>query len=314
MKTFYAKDFEVLPGKDAAEGLAAVFDRMAKEDGEKELIFDRGTYFVNADALRTEKLYITNTVGDNEWKSGEEPHLNRAGMRLKGIRDLTVEGRGAVFVLLGQACNAVLTDCERVTVRDVVFDLDNDVHYLMGTYYEKLGRGEEARTSFEAATRGDLRVADMNYYNDNPVEYVFYAALAFGKLGNRDKEKEIKDSLLRYCAEHADDRAEIDYFAVSLPDMLVWDQDIAAKNRAFTDKVKALAAALEEDLCSRADRRHRDKDRRGSERVDRAQIRHAVMRVRISGSFPTRRRREIRRLDSVEERSRGQTALCLTDG
>lgn len=96
MKTFYAKDFGVLPGKDAAEGLAAVFDRMAEEDGEKELIFDRGTYFVNADALRTEKLYITNTVGDNEWKSGEEPHLNRAGMRLKGIRDLTVEGRGAI--------------------------------------------------------------------------------------------------------------------------------------------------------------------------------------------------------------------------
>lgn len=131
MKTFYAKDFGVLPGKDAAEGLAAVFDRMAEEDGEKELIFDRGTYFVNAEALRTEKLYITNTVGDNEWKSGEEPHLNRAGMRLKGVRDLTVEGRGAVFVLLGQACNAVLTDCERVTIRDVVFDSDNpDMHEL----------------------------------------------------------------------------------------------------------------------------------------------------------------------------------------
>ncbi len=46
----------------------------------------------------------------------------------------------------------------------------------------------------------------------------------------------------------------------------------------------AIAAALEEDLCSRADRRHRDKDRRGSERVDRAQIRHAVTRVRISHS------------------------------
>ncbi len=221
---------------------------------------------------------------------------------------------GGDFVGATERLRACLTFPRNLGEGKLALDLDNDVHYLMGTYYEKLGRGEEARTSFEAATRGDLRVADMNYYNDNPVEYVFYAALAFGKLGNRDKEKEIKDSLLRYCAEHADDRAEIDYFAVSLPDMLVWDQDIAAKNRAFTDKVKALAAALEEDLCSRADRRHRDKDRRGSERVDRAQIRHAVTRVRISGTLPTRRRREIRRLDSVEERSRGQTALCLTDG
>ena len=54
-----------------------------------------------------------------------------------------------------------------------------------------------------------------------------------------------------YCEKHKDDRAEIDYFAVSLPDMLVWEQDIAAKNAAFIAKVKTLAGKIREALCSR---------------------------------------------------------------
>ena len=116
---------------------------------------------------------------------------------------------------------------------------------------EASGKEEEAMECYRKAARGKLRVEDMNYYNDNPVEYVYYAALAFGKLGNAQREREIRDDLLAYCAAHEHDRAETDYFAVSLPDMLVWDQDIAAKNAAFIKKVRKLADKLGEDICSR---------------------------------------------------------------
>lgn len=133
----------------------------------------------------------------------------------------------------------------------LALDFDNDVWYIAGTYLQASGKEEEAMECYRKAVRGRLRVEDMNYYNDNPVEYVYYAALAFGKLGNAQREREIRDDLLAYCAAHEHDRAETDYFAVSLPDMLVWDQDIAAKNAAFIKKVRKLADKLGEDICSR---------------------------------------------------------------
>lgn len=133
----------------------------------------------------------------------------------------------------------------------LALDGDNDVHYLLGKYSAKAGDTAAAEREYRLATCGDMRVADMNYYNDNPVEYIFYAALAYIELGEPQKAQEIAASFDMYCEKHKDDRAEIDYFAVSLPDMLVWEQDIAAKNAAFIAKVKALAEKIREALCSR---------------------------------------------------------------
>ena len=133
----------------------------------------------------------------------------------------------------------------------LALDFDNDVHYLLGKCLAKTGDAAAAEREYRLATRGDMRVADMNYYNDNPVEYIFYAALAHIELGERQEAQEIAASFDLYCEKHKDDRAEIDYFAVSLPDMLVWEQDIAAKNAAFIAKVKTLAEKIREALCSR---------------------------------------------------------------
>ena len=133
----------------------------------------------------------------------------------------------------------------------LALDFDNDVHYLLGRCLAKAGDTAAAEREYRLATQGDMRVADMNYYNDNPVEYIYYAALAYAELGERQKAQEIANSFDMYCEKHKDDRAEIDYFAVSLPDMLVWKQDIAAKNAAFIEKVRDLAGKIREALCSR---------------------------------------------------------------
>ena len=164
-----------------------------------------------------------------------------------------------------KGCLKYLRDClafpRNLGEGKLALDFDNDVHYLLGKCLAKTGDAAAADREYRLATRGDMRVADMNYYNDNPVEYIFYAALAHIELSERDKAQEIAASFDAYCEKaasfdaycekHKDDRAEIDYFAVSLPDMLVWEQDIAAKNAAFIAKVKTLAEKIREALCSR---------------------------------------------------------------
>ena len=111
MKIIKAAEYGIIPGAECSAKLSALARQLAETGGEKTLVFEKGDYFIDAERLPQEKFFITNTVGDREWKKGETPHLNRAGVSLKGVEDLVVEGGGARFVLRGQACNAALRDC-----------------------------------------------------------------------------------------------------------------------------------------------------------------------------------------------------------
>lgn len=126
----------------------------------------------------------------------------------------------------------------------LILDYDNDICYMLGELYEKYGDRDRAKEYYRLATRGKTEIADNIYYNDNPIEYVYYIALANKKLGNIDKANEIKDSFMNYYAKHVGEKAVIDYFAVSLPDMLIWEQDIDEKNKAFLESLKALAESI----------------------------------------------------------------------
>mgnify|MGYP006888006285 CR=1 FL=1 len=92
--------------------------------------------------------------------------------------------------------------------------------------------------------RGDSSISDDMYYNDNPVDYVFYQALALRKLGMEEQTRKIKQQFEAYCRNHENREAVIDYFAVSLPDLLIWEQDINQRNREFCRYIQSLADRL----------------------------------------------------------------------
>lgn len=122
-------------------------------------------------------------------------------------------------------------------------DYSNDIYYKMGEMAEQIG-DEAANGYYHNAARGNAQISDGMYYNDSPVEYVFYQALAYRKLGMEQHTKEIKRQFEQYCRGNANKKAEIDYFAVSLPDMLIWEQDINQKNREFCEYIQSLADRL----------------------------------------------------------------------
>lgn len=126
----------------------------------------------------------------------------------------------------------------------LILDYDNDVCYLLGELSEKFGHFKAANDYYLMATRGNNSVADDMYYNDNPIEYVFYAALAYRKLGLNDMADNIKNDLNEYYNNHVDKLSVIDYFAVSLPDMLIWEQDINVRNSEFCKTIKDMADKL----------------------------------------------------------------------
>ncbi|MCX4364022.1 MAG: hypothetical protein OSJ74_11695, partial [Clostridia bacterium] len=105
---YNVRDFGIKAGEDITVSLQNALRQLAKKDGEKTLLFERGEYYFNASDAYSRRLFITNTVGDKEWKRGEVPHLHRAAIWLENVKDITVDGGGSIFVMSGKMSNAVI--------------------------------------------------------------------------------------------------------------------------------------------------------------------------------------------------------------
>ena len=117
---------------------------------------------------------------------------------------------------------------------------DNDIYYTLGLANAAAGDADAARACFERATTGVGEPTSAVFYNDQPPEMIYYQGLAHARLGNQDAARAIFQKLIDYGRAHMDDRVQMDYFAVSLPTFLVFDEDLDASNRAHCNHMIAL--------------------------------------------------------------------------
>ena len=108
---------------------------------------------------------------------------------------------------------------------------ENDFHYWLGCAYEGLGQMDEARNYWELAKDGNTEPAAAIFYNDQKPDKIFYQGLALLKLGRNDEAKKRFDKLIAFGEKHLDDTIKLDYFAVSLPDLLIWEDDLTFRNK-----------------------------------------------------------------------------------
>lgn len=159
MKKIYADDYNILPGREVAAQLNALLAALAADDGQKALVFKKGEYFIDADNAPQPVLHITNTIGDGEWKKGEDPHRNRAAILFDKIKNLTVEGNSALFTVRGQLTNAVMRDCVNLTLKDLSFKAVNpDMHAL------KVVKKGKSFIDFETDAQSEYEYRNGKYF------------------------------------------------------------------------------------------------------------------------------------------------------
>jgi tetratricopeptide (TPR) repeat protein len=102
-----------------------------------------------------------------------------------------------------------------------------DVQYWLGCARAALGEKSAARQHWLAAanSRGDFE--EMSFRPFSALTY--YSALAWRQLGRKAKAKRLLAELLAYAEELEHAEAKIDYFATSLPTMLLFDDDLAMR-------------------------------------------------------------------------------------
>ena len=114
---------------------------------------------------------------------------------------------------------------------------DNDILYFLGRY--------------EEGTAGPTEPAAAMYYNDAKPDKIFYAGLCYRALGQEDKARSLFNKLINYGKQHvfggqrggelgSGRKQVMDYFAVSLPDLLIWDDSLDTKNEIHCKYMLAL--------------------------------------------------------------------------
>lgn len=117
---------------------------------------------------------------------------------------------------------------------------ENHLDYWSGRALLARGDIDEARLHFQRAARGSIRPDSAMYYNDQPPETIFYQGLAVRMLEDADRARAIFAGLVEYGRRHIDDTISMDYFAVSLPDFLVFDADLQRSHQVHCRFLMAL--------------------------------------------------------------------------
>ena len=89
------------------------------------------------------------------------------------------------------------------------------------------------------------------YYNDAKPDKIFYQGLALLKLRRMDEANGRFHKLTSYGEKHLFDKIKMDYFAVSLPDLLIWEDDLTIRKRnslQIYDGIRILGTEPEREI------------------------------------------------------------------
>ena len=114
-----------------------------------------------------------------------------------------------------------------------------DVNYLRGKALAGLGREDEAKAAFNAcaAEAGDFQSMAVTAYS----ELSYYRGLALAEIGRKDDAKALFQGMVAFAEKGLATPFKIDYFATSLPLLLIFEDDLEAVKNAQMETLKALA-------------------------------------------------------------------------
>lgn len=113
---------------------------------------------------------------------------------------------------------------------------------MLGDAHAAAGESEAARRAWTRAATAD---GDFQEMSTRPYsEMTYFSALADRRLGREEEAVRLVTGLEAYAAELAATPAEIDYFATSLPTMLLFTDDLQARRETTAAFLNAQAASL----------------------------------------------------------------------
>ncbi|WP_297207786.1 DUF5107 domain-containing protein [uncultured Pluralibacter sp.] len=221
-----------------------VAERLAALEGRQDVVFRR-------DDLTAELLSLWNASG--RWQEASEVLHTRTFHPWEGG-----EGKVTGQYLLNQMHRALaaIENREYGRATDLLTDAlhyphnlgegrlpgqtDNDLWYLLGICARGEGDLAQAQRCFTRATYGDPVLDAGRYYNDQPVDYLFWQGMALKALGDEAAATTHFMRFAEWVTARGDEVPEKDFFAVSLPDLVALDGNPLRQHQQHCLFIKAL--------------------------------------------------------------------------
>jgi tetratricopeptide (TPR) repeat protein len=115
----------------------------------------------------------------------------------------------------------------------------SNIQYWLGEGWAAAGDAARARTHWERAVRqrGDFQQMQVRGVS----EMTYWSAMAMRKLGREAEAESLFGEILNYAEELEKQPPKIDYFATSLPTMLLFDEDLAKRQHVTATFLRAQA-------------------------------------------------------------------------
>ena len=219
-------------------------DRLARLEAKREVALKR-------DDLSAELLGLWNLHGKHDeaakvlaerkfhpWEGGEGKVTGQylINQQRRALANMADGEYGQAEELLQQA----LRYPENLGEGRLVGQTDNDIWYLLGRCAQLQQRKELAKSCYREALKGGTSLAAGRYYNDQPVDYLFYQAMARKQLGELEAAHQQFRAFIDWARDHREDVVEADFFAVSLPDLIALNGDSRRLHRQHCLFVEAL--------------------------------------------------------------------------
>ena len=182
------------------------------------------------------------------WEGGEGKVLaqyTRAHLALGWAAVMRLAGDGSPYQIALEHAEKAFDTPENLGEAYHLLQAKADVNYLKGLALRGLGREAEAKAAFTAAAdeAGDFQSMAVTEYS----ELSYYRGLALAALGRKKDAKALFTDMKAFAEKGLKTPFKIDYFATSLPLLLIFDDDLeAVKN----ERMRNLVALAEKGLAA----------------------------------------------------------------
>lgn len=223
--------------------LDQLYARLGKEPSERLEIFEENIGLIQErDDLYTEYVTLLNMCG--QYDKAHKAITGHSFQTWEGAEGkITTQFKISLFMMAKEAFEAdapkkaiglikeALSYPENLGEGRLEGTKDNNLYFLLGCCYKVLGDSAAAKENFEKSTLGESEPAGMMYYYDQPADMILFQGMGFIELNDVKSANTRFYKLLDYGEHHVHDKFVMDYFAVSMPDMSVFDADMDMKNK-----------------------------------------------------------------------------------
>ena len=221
-----------------------VRERLEILEAHRELMEDRYALMLayvsllNADGQHEKALNLMENYTFHVWEGGEGKVADEYKAALFALAEKALaEGRAEEAYALAERTLSYPPNLGEGKLDNVP---DNRAYYLMGAAQQKLGQEEKAQACFRKATEGSQVPEPVRYYNDQPSDYIYWQGLAFRALGEEEKALKSFHQLIAFGEQHLFDKVGYDFFAVSMPELEVYQDDIQKRSDDYCRRLAAL--------------------------------------------------------------------------